>query len=431
MIELTTSLFSHMYSSDSASGIALNRPNPPLTPVQQIDVRSTVTMFATTSTRRTTAAAGAALLPTISSSPILSFSRQFRTLDLTRPTLQALEESFGFKTPLPVQAKVIPKLLDPEAANHDAIVRARTGTGKTLCYGVVAVETLAELEARSNVPPGVKTLIIAPSRELALQIAKEIETLLTFHPDRNVLALVGGMSRKQDCTLIRRKKPSFVVATPGRLLDHFEQTFHFQNLFENLQVLVLDEVDRLCELGFLENVKQILSYLPEQKRSLLFSATIPDSIEGALVGRYLKANTMFLDCVTNDSGGGAASTRRGEQFGVADEIGTVSFAEGEQDGGWGEEADVDEDVVDEAVSRGYVEMDCSSPATTPGTSAGRRSPLPEKAGKIKRLSSEHGGDSTSSQTTRKNPHHDAHFHPVFQTPPTIAESSQLVAAHML
>jgi len=282
-------------------------------------------------------------------------SLRFRDLDLSPATQKALSEVFKLDELSSSQKRILPCLLGGASASSstapadgstpkttenylrsknsldlpDAVVRARTGTGKTLGYLVPMVEHVYRRENATNLPPGVRGLVVAPARELAVQITAETEKLLTFHTESahhhlvgwnsqsanlpggneslgatsretrepgarpaggghyEVIPLVGGVNRKQDCVFIKQKKPSFIVGTPGRLIDHFEQTFMFHALFQHLEVLVLDEVDRLCDMGFLDKIKQLLSYLPEKKRCLLFSATVPEAIQTVIAPRYL------------------------------------------------------------------------------------------------------------------------------------------------
>ncbi|KYK70811.1 DEAD/DEAH box helicase domain-containing protein [Toxoplasma gondii TgCatPRC2] len=183
--------------------------------------------------------------------------------------------------------------LSPEDRDRDSLIQARTGTGKTLCFLLAIIERLL-----LQPPSGVGALVIAPTRELATQILREAEQLVTFHPF-DVAALVGGNSRKADELALKRKRPQILVCTPGRLLDHLENTFMFSALLERLQLLVLDEADRLIELGHLEELKQIFSYLPRTRQSLLFSATLPDNVRD-LASRLFKQNYRFLNCVAPD-----------------------------------------------------------------------------------------------------------------------------------
>ncbi|PHJ19734.1 dead deah box helicase domain-containing protein [Cystoisospora suis] len=191
-----------------------------------------------------------------------------------------------------------PRITQP---SRDCLVQARTGTGKTLCFLLCVIERLL-----LHPPSGVGGLVIAPTRELANQILREAEQLTTFVPVE-AAALVGGNSRKADELLLKRKRPQILICTPGRLLDHLESTFTFSVLLENLQVLVLDEADRLMELGHLEELKQIISYLPRNnargtsRQSLLFSATVTDKVKELSWRLFSKPDYRFINCIgTNE-----------------------------------------------------------------------------------------------------------------------------------
>ncbi|PFH34452.1 DEAD/DEAH box helicase domain-containing protein [Besnoitia besnoiti] len=253
----------------------------------------------------------------------LTFEDLLRTGRLSEGSYRALESLLSYRTLTKEQALLLPQLLPSRAAGavdadaqasgrhyaraalcgkapftsqgqaRDCLIQARTGTGKTLCFLLAVIERLL-----LQPPAGVGGLIIAPTRELAAQILREAEQLSTFHPFE-VAALVGGNPRKADELLLKRKRPQLVVCTPGRLLDHLEGTFMFSALFEQLQVLVLDEADRLMELGHLEELKQVFSYLPRNRQSLLFSATLTDKVK-EIASRMFKPDYRFFDCVAPD-----------------------------------------------------------------------------------------------------------------------------------
>ncbi|KEP66610.1 UNVERIFIED_CONTAM: DEAD/DEAH box helicase domain-containing protein [Hammondia hammondi] len=239
---------------------------------------------------------------------------------LSEGSFKALSSLLGYETVTNEQALLLPRLLphhsadargasetlsgsqggargvvalSPQDRGRDCLIQARTGTGKTLCFLLAIIERLL-----LQPPSGVGALVIAPTRELATQILREAEQLVTFHPF-DVAALVGGNSKKADEVALKRKRPQILVCTPGRLLDHLENTFMFSALLEHLQLLVLDEADRLMELGHLEELKQIFSYLPRSRQSLLFSATLPDNVRD-LASRLFKQNYRFLNCVAPD-----------------------------------------------------------------------------------------------------------------------------------
>jgi len=216
----------------------------------------------------------------------------FSTLPLSEATLRALKEAFDYESMSDVQARVLPAMLSKTC---DFVVRAHTGTGKTITFLIPIVEALLA----SPHAMGVGALVVAPTRELALQISKAAEALMSFLGLR-VVTLIGGNSQRQDHLLIRRKKPRLVVGTPGRLLEHFERTFLFPTLFEHLETLVLDEADRLLSLGFLDDIKEIIAYLPVKRRSMLFSATVPESVL-EVVSSTCRGNYEYVDCIGQDA----------------------------------------------------------------------------------------------------------------------------------
>ncbi|MCA1813558.1 MAG: DEAD/DEAH box helicase [Halobacteriales archaeon] len=196
----------------------------------------------------------------------------FASLNLSPITLNALA-AMGFETPTPVQSQSIPLLLQ----GKDLIAQARTGTGKTAAFGIPLVERLA----RSG--PGVQALVLVPTRELALQVTEELAQLAKGTALR-VVPVYGGVGFGKQTEDLRRPGSIVVVATPGRLLDHLQQrTVHLGQV----RVLVLDEADRMLDMGFLPDVERILRSLPVQRQTALFSATVPEPIR-KLSQRFLR-----------------------------------------------------------------------------------------------------------------------------------------------
>ncbi|OWZ52416.1 ATP-dependent RNA helicase HAS1 [Cryptococcus neoformans c8] len=187
----------------------------------------------------------------------------FSTLNLSPPTTAAIER-MGFETMTEVQARTIPPLL----AGKDVLGAARTGSGKTMAFLVPSVELLSTL--RFKPVNGTGVIIISPTRELALQIFGVAKELMQDH-SQTFGVLMGGANRKAEADKLV-KGVNLIVATPGRLLDHLQNTKGF--VFKNLKALVIDEADRILEIGFEEEMKQIIKLLPsENRQSMLFSAT--------------------------------------------------------------------------------------------------------------------------------------------------------------
>lgn len=174
-------------------------------------------------------------------------------------------ESLGYTTPTPIQRQAIPIVL----SGRDVIGCAETGTGKTAAFLLPIIQRLSE-KAR----PGVRVLVLAPTRELALQIQDNYKELNSVKTNRSVLAIGGANIRTQLTDL--RRGAAVLIATPGRLLDLIERRAVELSMIE---VLVLDEADRMLDMGFLPAIRRVLSLLPEKRQSLLFSATMSSSIE--------------------------------------------------------------------------------------------------------------------------------------------------------
>lgn len=187
----------------------------------------------------------------------------FSSLELSEPTNKALAD-MGFTTMTPVQAKAIPPLL----AGKDVLGAARTGSGKTLAFLIPAVELLHRMKFKPRNGTGI--IIVSPTRELALQIFGVAKDLMAHH-SQTFGIVIGGANRRAEAEKLERGV-NLIVATPGRLLDHLENTKGF--VFRNLKALVIDEADRILEIGFEEEMKKIIKILPnDDRQSMLFSAT--------------------------------------------------------------------------------------------------------------------------------------------------------------
>ena len=188
----------------------------------------------------------------------------FDELKLSAPLLDAVS-ALGFTEAMPVQAAVIPYLLED---NIDLIALAQTGTGKTAAYGLPLLE---KLRPQRDFP---QALVLSPTRELCLQIASDLESFAKFLPEVHVLAVYGGSSIETQIRSLKRGV-DIVVATPGRVLDLMRR--HALSL-EGIHTVVLDEADEMLNMGFSEDLKAILSEIPEERNLLLFSATMSREI---------------------------------------------------------------------------------------------------------------------------------------------------------
>ncbi|HYT40989.1 MAG TPA: DEAD/DEAH box helicase, partial [Methylomirabilota bacterium] len=187
----------------------------------------------------------------------------FQELGLGALILKALKEN-GFEAPFPIQEAVIPLAL----TGVDVIGQAHTGTGKTAAF---ALPILTKIKIRRNGP--IQALVLVPTRELALQVTNEINKFAKYTGIRTV-AIYGGQSIVLQYNQLRRGI-QIVVATPGRLIDHVRQA---SIQLDNVKFVVLDEADRMLDMGFIDDIKFILSYLNEDRQTCLFSATMPPEI---------------------------------------------------------------------------------------------------------------------------------------------------------
>ncbi|MDR3323116.1 MAG: DEAD/DEAH box helicase [Zoogloeaceae bacterium] len=207
----------------------------------------------------------------------------FADLGLAPELLRAVVES-GYTTPTPIQAQAIPLVL----SGKDIMGGAQTGTGKTAAFTLPILQRMLPFGSSSPSPARhpVRALILTPTRELALQVFESVKTYSKHTPLRAMCAF-GGVDIKPQIAELR-KGVEILVATPGRLLDHVEQkTVHFNAV----QALVLDEADRMLDMGFIPDIKRILALLPAERQSLLFSATFSEEIK-RLADSMLKAPTL-------------------------------------------------------------------------------------------------------------------------------------------
>ncbi|MDP2377654.1 DEAD/DEAH box helicase [Reyranella sp.] len=197
----------------------------------------------------------------------------FESLGLSAPVLQAVAEK-GYTTPTPIQEKAIPIVL----MGRDVLGCAQTGTGKTASFVLPMIDILAEGRAKSRMP---RTLILEPTRELAAQVAENFETYGKYNK-LNMALLIGGVSFPDQERALERGV-DVLIATPGRLLDHFERG---GILLNDVKILVIDEADRMLDMGFIPDVERIVATLPTLRQTLFFSATMPPEIK-RLADRFL------------------------------------------------------------------------------------------------------------------------------------------------
>ena len=197
----------------------------------------------------------------------------FESLGLSAPVLQAVTEK-GYTTPTPIQEKAIPIVL----MGRDVLGCAQTGTGKTASFVLPMIDILAEGRAKMRMP---RSLILEPTRELAAQVAENFDIYGKYNK-LNMALLIGGVSF-DDQERALEKGVDVLIATPGRLLDHFERG---KVLLNDVKVLVIDEADRMLDMGFIPDVERIVGLLPPLRQTLFFSATMPPEIK-RLADRFL------------------------------------------------------------------------------------------------------------------------------------------------
>ncbi|MBI5372537.1 MAG: DEAD/DEAH box helicase [Sphingobacteriales bacterium] len=190
----------------------------------------------------------------------------FRKLSLTEPVLKALAHE-GYSTPTPIQQQAIPLVLQ----GKDLLGCAQTGTGKTAAFAIPILELL---QAQKPLKPGIKVLILTPTRELAIQIDESFAAYGRYAGIRHTV-IFGGVSQHNQVNDLRRGT-DVLIATPGRLLDLIGQGFI---RLDQLQIFVLDEADRMLDMGFIHDVKKVIAKLPEKRQTLFFSATMPPEIQ--------------------------------------------------------------------------------------------------------------------------------------------------------
>lgn len=192
---------------------------------------------------------------------------RFEDLKIMEPILKALQEE-KYETPTPIQAKAIPPILQ----RKDVTGSAQTGTGKTAAFAIPILQLL-KLDGREKNSRKVKALVITPTRELAIQIGESFSTYGRHTGIKNTV-IYGGVNQHAQTEALKRGV-DVLVATPGRLLDLMDQGFIS---LEHIEYFVLDEADRMLDMGFIHDIRKIIAQLPRERQSLFFSATMPKNI---------------------------------------------------------------------------------------------------------------------------------------------------------
>ncbi|GAB5553357.1 MAG: DEAD/DEAH box helicase [Saprospiraceae bacterium] len=192
----------------------------------------------------------------------------FEDLKVIDPILDALEDK-GYKHPTPIQEKAIPIVLD----RQDLIGCAQTGTGKTAAFSIPIIQLIQRIETKEQGKPTLRALILTPTRELAIQIDQNIKEYSKYTNIRHTVIFGGVKQGKQVARL--KQGVHILVATPGRLLDLCNQG-HIN--LDTIKLFVLDEADRMLDMGFIHDIRKLLKLLPTKRQTLFFSATMPDDI---------------------------------------------------------------------------------------------------------------------------------------------------------
>lgn len=190
----------------------------------------------------------------------------FKELNLSETILSAIE-SAGYETPTPIQKAAIP----PAIEGNDVLGIAQTGTGKTASFTIPMLTKLERGRARARMP---RSLILAPTRELAAQVSESFEQLGKNHK-LTIALLIGGVSFEEQFRKLDRGA-DVLIATPGRLMDHFARG---KILLTGVEILVIDEADRMLDMGFIDDIKKICGLLPPKRQTMFFSATMPPEIQ--------------------------------------------------------------------------------------------------------------------------------------------------------
>jgi ATP-dependent RNA helicase RhlE len=194
----------------------------------------------------------------------------FENLELIEPLLKALKAE-GYTTPTPIQQQAIPIILQ----RKDLLGCAQTGTGKTAAFALPTLQILHEDELYKKGPAGIKALVLTPTRELAIQIGESFAAYGKLLRLKHTV-IFGGVSQRSQTDALRAGV-DILIATPGRLLDLMDQ--RYVNL-QNIKMFVLDEADRMLDMGFIHDVRKVIAKLPTKRQTLFFSATMPPEIQG-------------------------------------------------------------------------------------------------------------------------------------------------------
>ncbi|HZD42470.1 MAG TPA: DEAD/DEAH box helicase, partial [Methanomicrobiales archaeon] len=187
----------------------------------------------------------------------------FSDLPISKDVLRAIAE-MGFEEPTPIQSMAIPPIME----QRDVIGQAYTGTGKTAAYGIPALEMVDPRDRR------VQSIILCPTRELAIQVSEELQKIGKYRKKLQILPIYGGQPIERQITALR-KGIQIVIGTPGRVMDHMRRR---TLSLDAVRLVVLDEADEMLDMGFIDDIETILRGIPRRRQMILFSATMPPEI---------------------------------------------------------------------------------------------------------------------------------------------------------
>lgn len=231
-----------------------------------------------------------------SSDSYLSATR-FDQCSISSLSLKGIKDA-GYEKMTVVQEATLPIILK----GKDVLAKAKTGTGKTVAFLLPSIEVVAKIPpaSRDSKRPPILVLVICPTRELATQAANEANTLLKYHPSIGVQVVIGGTRLALEQKRMQANPCQILVATPGRLRDHVENTAGFATRLMGVKVLVLDEADHLLDMGFRKDIEKIIAAVPKQRQTLLFSATVPQEVR-QICHIALRRDHEFVDTVGEDT----------------------------------------------------------------------------------------------------------------------------------
>ncbi|XP_006281746.2 DEAD-box ATP-dependent RNA helicase 31 [Capsella rubella] len=223
---------------------------------------------------------------------------RFDQYPLSPLSLKAIKDA-GYETMTVVQEATLPIILK----GKDVLAKAKTGTGKTVAFLLPSIEVVVKSPPTSpdNKRPPILALVICPTRELANQAATEANTLLKYHPTIGVQVVIGGTRLGLEQKRMQTNPCQILVATPGRLKDHIENTPGLATRLKGVKVLVLDEADHLLDMGFRKDIERIISAVPKERQTFLFSATVPEEVRQICL-IALRRDHEFVNCVHEGTG---------------------------------------------------------------------------------------------------------------------------------